>query len=87
MSTGYDKSLEALQRGETVRLRRWKTQAVDQHGKLVEGFETVALFEARLVVDGDEVPLASRVLLDSEASALAKLPGVLDERDGDGLSE
>jgi hypothetical protein len=86
MSTGYDKALEALQRGEQVKLQRWKTQGPDQNGRMIESFETVALFKARLLVPGEEFPRSSRVISEREADELSKLGGVIDERESGDLS-
>lgn len=81
MSAAYDKALESLQRGEEIRLRKRKSQGYDQHGLLVDSFETVVLFVARILIDGEEPPDSSRVISGGEADALSKLPGVIDERD------
>ena len=82
MSAGYDKAREALDRGEVLRLQRWKKKLSDQNGRAIEVFETVVLFPARILTAGEEPPRASREVTDHEADELAKLPNVLDERDG-----
>lgn len=85
MSIGYDETLEALRSGEEVTLQRWRTQGSDQNGRLVERLETFALFQARLLVEGEKPPRASRVVSETEADELSQLPGVVDERDSCGV--
>jgi len=82
MTVGYDEACKALDRGEVLRLQRWKKKLLDQNGRAIEVFETVVLFPARILTSGEKPPRASREVTDHEADELAKLPNVLDERDG-----